>query len=207
MTSLAGYVHVCTYRYTTPTGEYLFGKQRWELLDPLSGQRSKTFRYWDPVERRQRKPPHADSYLYRLHEVMPAIAAGRTIHSVEGEKDADALTAAGEIATTHHQGAGRFTIDQATWLRDAEKIVLWVDRDAGHWEVGAYDAVLRCNRLLQVGVPRSAISFVRARGHGAKDTYDHLRRFTVAEAVPVDVDKLVEVARRYTPSARRMIGY
>lgn len=36
--------------------------------------------------------------LYRLPEIMAAIAAGHEVWLAEGEKDADALTAAGVVA-------------------------------------------------------------------------------------------------------------
>lgn len=47
--------------------------------------------------------------LYRLPEVLDAVAQGRRIFVVEGEKDADALVRAGEAATTAPQGAGKWS--------------------------------------------------------------------------------------------------
>ncbi|MFJ3392303.1 hypothetical protein [Leifsonia aquatica] len=203
---LRGYTHICTYKFTDPDGAYLFGKQRWEVLDPLSGLRSKTFRYWDPAERRHRKPPGADRWLYRLHEVLPAIANKRPIHWAEGEKDADALAAAGVCATSHHQGAGRVTLEQAAWLQEASAVVLWVDLDRDRWEVGAYDAVRRFNLLMEVDVDPARVRFVRARR--GKDAFDHLAAgFAVSRAVPVDKYRLAEVASAFTPSAGKAAGY
>jgi len=43
--------------------------------------------------------------LYRLPEVIAAVAAGQTVYIVEGEKDADVLAAAGLCATTSVGGA------------------------------------------------------------------------------------------------------
>lgn len=65
------------------------------------------------------KPRDADDYVYRLPELGVGIRAGRRIHWVEGEKDADALVAAGEVATTVHQGAGKVTPLQAEWFTKA----------------------------------------------------------------------------------------
>lgn len=203
--SLAGYTHVCTYRYESPEGEALFGKQRWELLDPIAGLRAKQFRYWDFRNRTHRKPIGADTYLYRLPEVLGAVRSGETVHWAEGEKDADALAAHGAVATSHHQGAGRVTTEQAAWLRGARRVVLWVDLDRGHWEVGAYDAVLRHNLLVDVGVPARRIRVVRARV--GKDAYDHLERHPIERAVPVDKKRLARAARGYTPSSGRRAGY
>lgn len=206
-TTLQGFTLVCTYQYLTGESKYAFGKQRWERLDPITGSRSKTFRYWDPYERRQRKPEGADDLLYRLPEVLAGIQDRRTVHWAEGEKDADALVKAGEIATSHHQGAGRVTLQQAAWLSDARQIVLWVDKDVDHWDVGAYDAVLRHNLLIDVGVPARRIRFVRARGVGRKDAFDHLLAFSPSRAVAVDKYKLADVAAAYTPASSARTGY
>lgn len=204
--SLSGYSQVETYWFTLPSGERFFAKHRYELLDPMSGARAKTFRYYTPATSLDRKPAGADDYLYRLHEVLPAIEAGRTVHWAEGEKDADALAKAGVAATSHHQGAGHVTLEQAAWLRKARRIVLWVDLDRGHWEVGAYDAALRFNRLMEVGVDGGAVRFVRART--GKDAADHLAAgYSPAEAIGVDRYRLAEVASGYQPATARALGY
>lgn len=206
--SPGGYDEVCRYWFTEPDGTRLFAKVRYELRDTIAGARKKTFRYWDPETRSAKKPPYADAYLYRLHEVAPAVLGGRTIHWAEGEKDSDALVAAGVIATSHHQGAGRVTPDQAAWLSKARRIVLWVDKDVDHWEVGAYDACLRYNLLIDVGVRASRIGFVKARGVGNKDAADHLAAgFSVAQALHVDPERLADVARLYKRSSASRAGY
>ena len=204
----AGYDEVCKYWFTDSDGTRLFAKVRYELQDTVAGPRKKTFRYWDPDTRRFQKPPYADAYLYRLHEVAPAAVAGKTIHWAEGEKDADALAAAGVAATSHHQGAGHVTLDQAALLTEARRVVLWVDKDIDHWEVGAYDACLRYNLLIDAGVRAGRLRLVKARGRSNKDAADHLAAgFTVAQALSVDPLRLAEVARNYTPSAGRKAGY
>jgi DNA primase len=204
--SLRAYSLTCEYPYTTAGGRVMFVKRRYELLDPLSGLRSKTFRYFDPANRSFRKPSGADRWLYRLAEVCPALKRGKTIHWAEGEKDADALAKAGVIATSHHQGAGHVTVEQAMWLHRAAEIVLWVDKDKGHWEVGAYDAVLRYNLLMELDVDPDRVRFVKARR--GKDAFDHLAAgFSVARAVEVDRFRLAEVARAFTPTAARSAGY
>lgn len=203
-----GYDEVCRYWFTEADGTRLFAKVRYELRDTIAGPRKKTFLYWDPDARRYKKPPYADAYLYRLHEVTAAVVASRSIHWAEGEKDADALAAAGVVATSHHQGAGHVTLDQAGLLSEAESVVLWVDKDVDHWEVGAYDACLRYNLLIDAGVPASRISIVKARGVRNKDAADHLASgFTIAQALTVDPLRLAEVARTYTPSSAHRAGY
>lgn len=203
--TLAGYVHVCTYSFQAADGSLFFAKKRYELLDPLSGQRSKQFRYWDPSTRSHRKRPGADALIYRLPDVLAAVEAGRTVYWTEGEKDADELRKHGAVATSHHQGAGRVTPEQAAQLRGARRVVLWVDLDRGHWEVGAYDAVLRHNLLIDGGVPARRIRIVRALT--GKDAFDHLQHHAVSDAVPVDKQRLAAVALRFRPAIATRLGY
>ena len=204
----SGYDEVCKYWFTEPDGTRLFAKVRYELRDTIAGPRKKTFLYWDPDARRFRKPPYADAYLYRLDEVAPGVAAGRAIHWAEGEKDADALAAVGVVATSHHQGAGHVTPDQAALLSEAESVVLWVDKDVDHWEVGAYDACLRYNLLVDAGVRPNRIRFVKARGVRNKDAADHLSAgYSVDQALSVDPNRLAAVARAFTPASAHRAGY
>lgn len=94
---------VKVYNYYDETGEMLFQKQR--FVDQFG---KKTFR--------QRKPDGRGGWtyslgttpkiLYNLPAVVQAKANGGHIWVVEGEKDADAVADAGEIATTMPNGAG-----------------------------------------------------------------------------------------------------
>ncbi|MBD8583451.1 hypothetical protein IFT90_02630 [Frigoribacterium sp. CFBP 8766] len=204
--SLVNYRRVTSYPFCDLSGEVLFEKIRFELLPGRAG-RAKEFRYFDPESQRYRKPADADRWLYRLPEVTAAIAACATIHWTEGEKDADALVAAGVEATSHHQGAGRVTPEQAAWLRNATSIVLWVDKDVEYPEVGAYDAARRHDLLLAAGVPGARIAFVCARGAGRKDAYDHLQRHSPDEAQPVAKQAVARLAALYSPASSSRLGY
>lgn len=92
---------VKSYDYTDANGTLLFQTCRFE---------PKTFR--------QRRPDGNGNWvyslegvepvLYRLPEVIEAVALGKLIHIVEGEKDADALVEAGLVATTAPMGAGKW---------------------------------------------------------------------------------------------------
>jgi 5S rRNA maturation endonuclease (ribonuclease M5) len=94
---------VKVYNYYDEAGELLFQKQR--FVDQFG---KKTFR--------QRKPDGRGGWtyslgstpkiLYNLPAVIKAKADGEHIWVVEGEKDADAVNAAGEVATTMPNGAG-----------------------------------------------------------------------------------------------------
>ena len=66
---------------------------------------------------------------YRLPAVLSAIAAGETVFVVEGEKDADALTALGLTATTNHGGAGRWTPACSRHFAAGAKVVVIADND------------------------------------------------------------------------------
>lgn len=62
--------------------------------------------------------------LYRLPEVMQAVADGRTIYVCEGEKDADNLCALGLTATTNPMGACKWRKQYTECLRGADVVVL-----------------------------------------------------------------------------------
>jgi putative DNA primase/helicase len=67
--------------------------------------------------------------LYRLREVLEAVADRRTIFVVEGEKDVDALVAVGEVATCNPMGAGKWRREHAEALSGAADIVIVADAD------------------------------------------------------------------------------
>jgi len=66
--------------------------------------------------------------LYRLPEVIAAVTNGDTVFVVEGEKDADRLTAEGFVATCNPHGAGKWRSDYNTTLKGAN-VVIVADRD------------------------------------------------------------------------------
>lgn len=65
--------------------------------------------------------------IYNLPDVMSAVASGRTVWFVEGEKDADTLTAHGQIATTL-PSTSSVDVEQLRPLTGAT-VTLIVDRD------------------------------------------------------------------------------
>jgi hypothetical protein len=66
--------------------------------------------------------------LYRRPDVLEGIANGATVFVVEGEKDADRLAAAGYVATTNPQGAGKWRPDYNASLAGGD-VVIVADRD------------------------------------------------------------------------------
>jgi hypothetical protein len=119
--------------------------------------------------------------LYRLPEVIAAVAAGGEIHVAEGEKDADALTLAGVTATTNLGGAASWKDSDADTLKGASMVTVWQDRD----EAGRKRAVHVGETLAARGIPyRVVMGRVEAE---KADAYDHLAAgWKVADAVPVE---------------------
>jgi putative DNA primase/helicase len=111
-----------------------------------------TVRY-DPKTFRQRRPnPETNDWiwnldgvqpvLYRLRDVLTAVAAGRRIFICEGEKDADSVAALGLVATTNVGGAKKWRAEYNETLRDAHVVLLPHNDDPGRAHVGQVAAAL-----------------------------------------------------------------
>jgi hypothetical protein len=95
----------------------------------------------DPKDFRQRRPDGNGDWiwnlqgvrrvLYRLPQVLKAVADGHTVFVVEGEKDADNLARLGLVATTNAGGAGKWTKAYSETLRGANVVILPDNDDAG----------------------------------------------------------------------------
>ena len=191
-------VHV--YPYTDERGNRLFEKLRYEPKDFRYGRNG------TPTS----KPHNADRYLYRLPELLAGIADGRLVHWCEGEKDADALVDVGQVATSGHQGAGKPHIvrQQAAWFANATHVWVWMDKDED-LSVGAFDAAIRANALLQVaGLLPAQVEIVCARGRHNKDAYDHIAAgFSPIEPRVLPDEQVERWAQRYEPAYARRAGY
>ena len=109
------------YPYTGEHGEMLFEVVRFA-----------------PKDFRQRRPDGAGGWIwklgdtrrviYRLPEVIAAVAADRTVYVAEGEEDVHALERSGEVATTNPGGAGKWRREYTAALRGA-KVVIVADAD------------------------------------------------------------------------------
>jgi len=73
--------------------------------------------------------------LYRLPMVLQAIADGKTIYVVEGEKDVETLLKRGFEATTSPGGAGKWLAEHTKTLKGAN-VVVCVDRDTPGYKHG-----------------------------------------------------------------------
>jgi 5S rRNA maturation endonuclease (ribonuclease M5) len=119
--------------------------------------------------------------LYRLPDVIDAVANGQPIYIVEGEKDADAGARAGICATTNLMGAGKWRREYSETLRDAPRIVIVADND----ETGRKHAEQVARHLRRHG-NRGDIEITQAKT--GKDLFDHL-------AAGHTIDELRVIAR------------
>ncbi|MGA8690073.1 MAG: hypothetical protein WB662_09255 [Methyloceanibacter sp.] len=62
--------------------------------------------------------------LYRLPEIIQAVAAEKIVFVVEGEKAADALARVGVSATCSPGGAGKWRKEYSTYLAGADVVIL-----------------------------------------------------------------------------------
>lgn len=114
--------------------------------------------------------------LYRLPEVVAAIAAGDPIWICEGERDVHALEAVGIAATTNSAGAMKFPAEMAKHLAGADVTIVQDKDDPGRSH--ARDVLSKIR-----GVAKS-VRIVEAKS--GKDARDHLEAGnSPADFVPV----------------------
>jgi len=157
---------VAAYDYATVEGELVGQVVREERGS--GDAREKRFRQRRPDGQGWAWEKPQTVVLYRAPEVAAAIAQGRTVWLCEGEKDADALTATGECATTNAGGAGSFTATHAGQLRGA-RVVCVLDRDGAGYRRAATVAQLTQGIAVAVQFRLPAVSAEHA------DLTDHLQ--------------------------------
>jgi hypothetical protein len=89
---------------------------------------------YEPKDFRQRRPDGKGGWvwslasvrrvLYRLPEITRAVADGRVVFVVEGEKDAERLAGLGLHATTNAGGASKWRSEYSDQLRGAQVVIL-----------------------------------------------------------------------------------
>lgn len=109
------------YDYFDAAGELAFKVGRFE---------PKAFRpfHRDAVGRWQLGMPDSGPTLFRLPEIIDAVALDKLVHIAEGEKDVLAIERAGGVATTNPFGADSWRPEYAETLRDA-RVRIVADRD------------------------------------------------------------------------------
>lgn len=157
---------VCAYDYRYRDGRLAHQTLRYhyidvqgrEIIDPKTGSPEKTFRQRRPAERGMRqgnydakKDGDGNWWLWTLKGIQPVLYRLPQIHAraedavwiVEGEKDADALSAAGVLATTSAMGAGKWHASYTAELR-GRRVVLCGDHD-----VAGRRGILRIGEALE----------------------------------------------------------
>lgn len=162
---------IASYEYTDERGGVLFVKERGE---------PKTFRVYRPLTggRRQykdvfggAKPPRR--VLYRLPSVKSAIAEGRPVYLVEGEKDVHSAERAGGTATCNYEGAAKadqrpkWRPEYGDMLKGAHVVIVADNDDAGRAHAAAACADLR-RKAASVRMVRGLVNREKA------DLTDHL---------------------------------
>jgi 5S rRNA maturation endonuclease (ribonuclease M5) len=126
--------------------------------------------------------------LYRLPRVLAHIASGsrEPVFVVEGERDVEAVAAAGGVATCNAGGALKWRPEHSETLQGARRVVVVADRD----ETGRRHAIQVVESLRSVGVAAELVE--AAQG---KDAADHLAAgFGLEDFVPVAVELESETA-------------
>jgi hypothetical protein len=123
-----------TYDYTDEAGTLLFEVVRFDDgFEPRFMQR-RGRKGWGLGDARR--------VLYRLPEVVAAIAARQPVFVVEGEKDADNLRAASVVATTNPMGAGNWKAAYSEMLRGADVVLVGDNDEAGRKHVAQVASAL-----------------------------------------------------------------
>lgn len=176
---------VKTYDYTDPDGKTVFQVCRYE---------PKTFK------QRRPDPSKPDGWawdmrgvnrvLYRLPGVLEAVAAGRAVFIVEGEKDADTLAALGLCATCNAGGAGKWQPGYTAALAGA-KVCIIPDKDGP----GRNHAALIQAALTGKAAFVQVVELPDRNGRKVKDAFD----WTAAGGTVEELREIVRTAQAWTP--------
>lgn len=147
------------YAYTDEDGRVLYYNVRFEPKD---------FRMADKTGKIASLPKNMRWVPYNLPAVLDGVAEGRTIYWVEGEKDADNLTARGEVATTNAGGANRPLDPEWAAFFEGAHVVVVGDKDKPGRGYARAVARLLINAAAVVQIREAATPQVKS------DVTDHL---------------------------------
>jgi putative DNA primase/helicase len=145
----------------------------YKYVDEAGGLLFEVIRY-EPKDFRQRRPDghgdwvwnlgHTRRVLYHLPQVVAAVAVRKPIFICEGEKDVEALCAAGSVATCSPHGAGRWNPEYSEFLLGADVTIVQDKDEPGRKHAQAVAA--------SVGPLAATVRIVEAAI--GKDAADHL---------------------------------
>ena len=150
---------------------------------------------------------------YHLDELLKAVADGRDVFIVEGEKDADNLRKLGLAATCNSQGAGNWSDEHSAYLKGATgKITIIADRDSEKKNYpGQRHAIAVKDSLAKIGVTARAVYVPEGKG---KDASDYIANGATAAdfAALADADEFsppwerADILTNYTVSTEKVSG-
>ncbi len=127
---------VAAYDYTDASGAVLFQVVRFEPKDFRQRQPDGPGRWaW--------KMTGVQRVLYRLPDLVAAVAAGHPVYVVEGEKGADTIAALGVPATCSPGGANKWRPEYGKPLAGADVVILPDNDDPGRQHAAAVAKALR----------------------------------------------------------------
>ncbi|MGH3627887.1 MAG: phage/plasmid primase, P4 family [Sciscionella sp.] len=174
---------------------YVLAAVNLTLADLFDSPRGAEYRY--PDGRTVHRSPNKDFYqsgntkgnsLYRQEKVKAAVAAGKSVYVVEGEKDVHALESLGVTATCSPMGALKAHLCDWTPLRGAQEVLIIADNDEPNARTGKRPGEEHARQVLDIvtGLGARARVFQAKTG---KDAADHVAAgYTVAEFVPVEME-------------------
>lgn len=177
---------VATYDYHDASGKVVFQVVRYE-----------------PKDFRQRKPDatapdgwtwntkDVEKVLFRLPEILAAIAGGKFIFVCEGEKDVLAMVQRGLSATCNPGGAGKWQDCYTKILRGADVVII-ADKD----KAGREHAQLVAGKLRGVAKSVRVIELPDTNGKPVKDAAD----FFAAGGTAENLIALVDAAPEWIPA-------
>lgn len=182
-----------TYDYVSEDGELLYQAIRYE-----------------PKDFRQRRPDGRGGWawsikgvqrvLYRLPEVLAAVADGRTVYVCEGEKDVEAARSIGLVATCNAMGADNGTGNKwlpefGEYLRNADVVVVPDQDDPGirhaEWVISTLQNKSRSVRVVNPAAGKDLADWIAAGATVAQIEAAAVDAFEVEQADPVcnDISK------------------
>lgn len=167
--------------------------KKYDYFGPDGGLVFQVCRYM-PKDFRQRRPDGRGNWIWSVKDIdlvpyrLPEIMAADEVVIVEGEKDADALLAAGICATTKPGGSGRWPEELSRWFAGKRVYVLPDNDEAGRKTArnsatalaGVASHVALCDMFGDLP-PKSDVSDWLAVGGDPASLMERLRAFPAIE--------------------------
>ena len=178
---------VATYPYHDTNGKLLFEVVRFEPKDFRQRRRDA-----NAMDGWTWKTKGVEKVLFRLPEILAAIASGKFIFVCEGEKDVLAMVQRGFAATCNPDGAGKWRDSYTKTLRGADVVII-ADKDMP----GRAHTALVAGKLHGVAKSVRVLELPDVNGKPVKDAFD----FFAADGDAGQVGGLVDTTPEWTPAS------